>query len=110
MPASTSRAVSSSGQSAATARFYAARHHQVLVEDDDLVGLGAANALAGLSGAILAQFIGAWSPGSWGTAETFLYFAVVIIGGAGNNFGAMVGAVYTDDLLDRVFSRFCIGK
>jgi branched-chain amino acid transport system permease protein len=49
-------------------------------------------ALAGLSGAILAQFIGAWSPGSWGTAETFLYFAVIIIGGAGNNFGAMVGA------------------
>src|SRR5439155_18859173 len=37
-------------------------------------------------------FIGAWSPGSWGTAETFLYFAVIIIGGAGNNFGAMVGA------------------
>lgn len=24
--------------------------------------------------------------------------------------GAMVGAVYTDDLLDRVFSQFCIGK
>jgi tRNA modification GTPase len=24
--------------------------------------------------------------------------------------GAMVGSVYTDDLLDRVFSRFCIGK
>ncbi len=24
--------------------------------------------------------------------------------------GAMVGAVYTDDILDRVFSRFCIGK
>jgi len=24
--------------------------------------------------------------------------------------GAMVGAVYTDDLLDRVFSRFCVGK
>lgn len=24
--------------------------------------------------------------------------------------GALVGAVYTDDLLDRVFSRFCIGK
>jgi len=24
--------------------------------------------------------------------------------------GAMVGAVYTDDLLDRIFSRFCIGK
>jgi tRNA modification GTPase len=24
--------------------------------------------------------------------------------------GALVGAVYTDDLLDRIFSRFCIGK
>jgi tRNA modification GTPase len=24
--------------------------------------------------------------------------------------GQMVGAVYTDDLLDRIFSRFCIGK
>jgi tRNA modification GTPase len=24
--------------------------------------------------------------------------------------GAMTGAVYTDDLLDRIFSRFCIGK
>src|SRR5690606_7913878 len=24
--------------------------------------------------------------------------------------GEMVGAVYTNDLLDRIFSRFCIGK
>ena len=24
--------------------------------------------------------------------------------------GAMVGVVYTEDLLDRIFSRFCIGK
>jgi tRNA modification GTPase len=24
--------------------------------------------------------------------------------------GAMIGAVFTDDLLDRIFSRFCIGK
>jgi sulfate permease, SulP family len=37
-------------QSAATARFYAARHHQVLVENDDLIGLAAANTVAGLSG------------------------------------------------------------
>lgn len=48
--------------------------------------------LAALSGAVLVQFIGAWSPGSWGTPETFLYFVAIIIGGAGNNFGAMVGA------------------
>ncbi len=37
-------------QSAATARFYAARHHQRLDENADLVGLAAANAAAGLSG------------------------------------------------------------
>jgi tRNA modification GTPase len=24
--------------------------------------------------------------------------------------GKIVGAVYTDDLLDRIFSKFCIGK
>ncbi len=24
--------------------------------------------------------------------------------------GAVVGTVYTDDILDRIFSRFCIGK
>lgn len=30
--------------------------------------------------------------------------------GALESLGAMVGAVYTDDVLDRIFSRFCIGK
>jgi tRNA modification GTPase len=24
--------------------------------------------------------------------------------------GTVIGTVYTDDLLDRIFSRFCIGK
>ena len=37
-------------QSAATARFYAARHEQPLDENADLAGLSAANAVAGLSG------------------------------------------------------------
>jgi sulfate permease, SulP family len=37
-------------QSAATARIYAARHHQQLDENADLAGLCAANAMAGLSG------------------------------------------------------------
>jgi tRNA modification GTPase len=32
------------------------------------------------------------------------------IRGALDQLGEMVGAVYTDDLLDRIFSRFCIGK
>lgn len=30
--------------------------------------------------------------------------------GALEELGALVGAVYTDDILDRIFSRFCIGK
>jgi sulfate permease, SulP family len=37
-------------QSAATARFYAGRHHQHLDEGADLIGLSAANAAAALSG------------------------------------------------------------
>lgn len=37
-------------QSAATSRIYAARHHQHIDADQDLVGLTAANAAAGLSG------------------------------------------------------------
>jgi tRNA modification GTPase len=27
-----------------------------------------------------------------------------------DHLGRIVGAVYTDDILDRIFSRFCIGK
>ena len=27
-----------------------------------------------------------------------------------NELGKIVGAIYTDDVLDRVFRRFCIGK
>ena len=49
-------------------------------------------ALASLSGGVLVQFIGAWSPGSWATAETFLYFVAIIIGGSGNNLGVLLGA------------------
>ncbi len=37
-------------QSAATARLYAERHHQTFDENSDLLGLAAANALAGASG------------------------------------------------------------
>ena len=40
-------------QSAATARFYATRHHQRLDEDADLIGLSAANAAAALSGSFV---------------------------------------------------------
>ena len=35
---------------------------------------------------------------------------VVELRSALNQIGGIVGAVYTDDILDRIFSRFCIGK
>ncbi len=47
-------------------------------------------AIAGLSGAILVSF---WSPAAWSYAETIVLFTAVIIGGAGNHAGAVLGAV-----------------
>lgn len=51
------------------------------------------NAIAGISGAVLVEFIGAWSPGSWLYVETFVFFTAVIVGGTGNNAGVMLGAL-----------------
>jgi branched-chain amino acid transport system permease protein len=50
-------------------------------------------AIAGLSGGILVSYISTWSPAAWGYAETVVLFAAVIIGGAGNHLGAVLGAV-----------------
>jgi branched-chain amino acid transport system permease protein len=50
-------------------------------------------ALAGLSGGILVGFINLWAPSAWGYAETIVLFAAVIIGGAGNHRGAVLGAI-----------------
>jgi branched-chain amino acid transport system permease protein len=48
--------------------------------------------IAAVSGGILVEFIGAWSPSAWGTGETFIYFVAIIVGGLGNSFGAFFGA------------------
>ncbi len=48
-------------------------------------------AIAGLSGGLLVEFIGAWSPGAWGYAETFVIFTAVLVGGVGNNRGVILG-------------------
>ena len=50
-------------------------------------------AAAGLSGALLVGFISLWAPSAWGYAETIVLFAAVIIGGAGNHRGAVLGAI-----------------
>jgi branched-chain amino acid transport system permease protein len=49
--------------------------------------------VAGLSGGILVGFINLWAPGAWGYAETIVLFAAIIIGGAGNHKGAILGAI-----------------
>ena len=49
-------------------------------------------AIAGLSGGVLVGFINLWAPSAWTYAETIVLFAAVIIGGAGNHLGAMIGA------------------
>jgi ABC-type branched-subunit amino acid transport system ATPase component/ABC-type branched-subunit amino acid transport system permease subunit len=50
-------------------------------------------AIAGLSGGVLVSFISVWSPPAWSYAETIVLFAAVIIGGAGNHAGAVLGAL-----------------
>jgi ABC-type branched-subunit amino acid transport system ATPase component len=49
--------------------------------------------VAALSGAILVGFINLWAPGAWGYAETIVLFAAIILGGAGNHKGAILGAI-----------------
>jgi branched-chain amino acid transport system permease protein len=50
-------------------------------------------AIAGISGAVFVEFLGAWSPGSWLYPETFVFFTAVLVGGAGNDLGVAVGAL-----------------
>jgi branched-chain amino acid transport system permease protein len=49
--------------------------------------------IAGISGAVLIEFIGAWSPGSWAYVETLVVLTAIIVGGTGNNAGVMLGAL-----------------
>jgi branched-chain amino acid transport system permease protein len=51
------------------------------------------NVIAGISGALLVQFIGAWSPGSWLYVETLVILTAIIVGGTGNNAGVIFGAL-----------------
>lgn len=48
---------------------------------------------AGIAGGLLIEFIGGIAPDSWTTAETFIVWAAMIIGGQGNNLGAAVGTL-----------------
>ena len=50
-------------------------------------------AMAGVSGGLLVEFIGTWAPSAWLYPETFVLLAAIIIGGTGNDLGAMVGVL-----------------
>ncbi|HEU4723594.1 MAG TPA: branched-chain amino acid ABC transporter permease [Gemmatimonadaceae bacterium] len=50
-------------------------------------------ALAAVSGGVLVQFIGAYSPEGWEYSMTFLYFTAIIVGGLANNAGVVVGVL-----------------
>jgi branched-chain amino acid transport system permease protein len=51
------------------------------------------NMIAAISGALLVQFIGSWSPNGWLYPETFVYLGAIIIGGAANKLGVLIGAL-----------------
>jgi ABC-type branched-subunit amino acid transport system permease subunit len=54
---------------------------------------------AGIGGGLLIQFSGSFNPTAWLPGETFVVFAVLIVGGAGNNIGMFVGALLVETLL-----------
>ncbi|HAC46659.1 MAG TPA: hypothetical protein DCF65_11415 [Chloroflexi bacterium] len=47
---------------------------------------------AGIAGGLLIGFISALNPGGWTAGETFIIWAALLVGGRGNNWGALLGA------------------
>lgn len=66
-----------------------------------------AGMIAGLGGGLFAHYIAYISPENFRPIETFLIWAMVIIGGRGNHLGAIVGAVIVQTL--NVSTRFASG-
>jgi branched-chain amino acid transport system permease protein len=58
-----------------------------------LQAFGLGGALMGLAGAMEAHFIGFIAPENYLSSLTFQVWAMLIVGGSGNNFGALLGAV-----------------
>ena len=54
---------------------------------------------AGLSGALLAGFIGGWSPSAWEYVETLALLTAIIVGGLGNDGGVLLGVVIVPVLI-----------
>lgn len=54
---------------------------------------------AGVGGGLIIQFGGSFNPTAWLPGETFVVFAVILVGGVGNNVGLLVGALLVETLL-----------
>ena len=54
---------------------------------------------AGVGGGLIIQFGGSFNPTAWLPGETFVVFAVIIVGGVGNNIGLLVGSLLVETLL-----------
>ena len=68
--------------------------------------------IAGLSGAILIGYITIWAPSVWLYPETIILFAAIIVGGRGNNLGAILGALLVPvgfEEATRLLGRMSIG-
>jgi branched-chain amino acid transport system permease protein len=48
---------------------------------------------AGIAGGLLIEFAGAFNPSGWTAGETFVVWAALLVGGRGNNWGAILGAL-----------------
>lgn len=53
----------------------------------------AGSVLASIGGALLAAYVGAFNPSAFLVGETFFVWAALLIGGSGNNWGAILGAI-----------------
>jgi branched-chain amino acid transport system permease protein len=57
-----------------------------------LVAIGLGCAMAGIGGGLLIELVSAGNPAAWLPPETFVVYAALLIGGKGNNIGAMLGS------------------
>ena len=60
---------------------------------------------AGIAGGLLMGYISAFNPSGWTAGETFVVWAALLIGGRGNNWGAILGALLVPVLFQEV-TRF----
>ncbi|HEV7666458.1 MAG TPA: branched-chain amino acid ABC transporter permease [Chloroflexota bacterium] len=70
-----------------------------------LQGYAVGGVIAGMGGALLAHFLTAFNPYAWDTAEVFLLYAAIFVGGVGNQRGVLMGTVFVIVLIQEA-TRF----